>query len=219
MASNVAITAGSGTTIGTEETTINSIAVHVQQVKQVVGAREGYVGSQSGRLVDGSSSEAAAYVDPRWKVTHVKVTPTVSTTPAYTAKDAIGSNQTIAAAVRANGGSGRLTKVVIEDKGQQMKDMDLVFFNTNPAAATDNAIFAPTDSELAPDLCLGHVQIGGGHYADFSTNSEATWVGALPVIAASGSTSLYCVPVSRSSTGPTYTSTSDLVFDYTFDQD
>lgn len=45
MAENVAITAGAGTTIGTDEVTINAVAVQVQRVK-LVDSTEGGAGAQ-----------------------------------------------------------------------------------------------------------------------------------------------------------------------------
>ena len=217
MADNFAVTPGSGGTVATDELTINATAAHVQRVKMVAGKDGTYVGDVSGRLVDGDTNASAIFTDVRWLSKQIKVTPTVSTTPAYTAKDAVGSNMTFSAAARANGGTGRITKVVIEDKGQQMKDLSLAIFNTNPAAATDNAIFAPSDAELASDVYMGAIQIGAGMYDDYSTNSAATWTGSLPFVCAAADTALYGVLVARGT--PTYTSTSDIVVTITVDQD
>ena len=185
-------------------------SVDAQGMKVLLGKAQTVLAFLAGRRVDGGTTDdddAAAFVDPRLLAVQIKVTPTVSTSPAYTAKDAVGSNMTFAGAARANAGSGVITKVLVEDKGQQMAALDLVLFNTNPAAATDNAIFAPSDAELAPDLCVGVIPIGA--YADFSTNSIATVPCNLPFVCAAGSTSLYGVLVARGT--PTYPGASDIV--------
>jgi len=209
VADDVTISAGTGTTIAADELTINAVAAKVQRIKVVAGKDGTYVGDTSGRLVDGDTNASALFVDPRPLVVAVKVTPTISTTPAYTAKDAVGALMTFTGVARANGGSGRIVKVTIEDKGQQMKDLDLVVFNVAPAAPTDNAIFAPSDAELSSDLCEGVIALGAGFYADFSTNSIASVAADLPFKCASGSTSITGVLVARGT--PTYTSTTDLV--------
>ena len=196
-------------------------SVDAQGVKMLLGAAQAVSGFVDGRLISGSGVTGgyALFADVRWLAVPIKVTPTVSTTPASSAKDAVGGLMTFSGAARANGGTGRIVKVLIEDKGQQMKALDLVIFNTAPAASTDNAIFAPSDAELAPDLCEGTIRIGEADYADFSTNSLATWVGVLPFKCASGGTGLTGQLVSRSSTGPTYTGTTDIVVTIFVEQD
>jgi len=208
MADNVTLPASSGI-VASDELTINSVLAQVQRIKVVAGKDGVYGGDVAGRNVDGDANASALFVDPRVLVVSYTVTPTVSTTPAYSAKDAVGGLMTFTGVARANGGSGRIVKVVIEDKGQQMASLDLVIFNTAPSAPTDNAIFNPTDAELAPNLCEGVIPISGGSYADFSTNSIANVQANLPFKCAAGSTSLTGVLVARGT--PTYTSTADLL--------
>jgi hypothetical protein len=219
MADNIEVLPGTGSTktVATDERTIGGTPAHVQRVAQSLGPEGTHTGNQSGRLVDGTASEAAAYVDPRILAVTVKVTPTVSTSPAYSAKDAVGALMTFAGCARANGGTGRIVRVTVEDKGQQMAALDLVIFSTAPAAPTDNSVFAPSDAELATDLCEGVIPISAGAYSDFSTNSIATVPCSLPYKCASGSTSLTGVLVARGT--PTYTSTSDLVVTIFVEQD
>lgn len=212
MADNVAITAGAGTTVATDELTINAVAVQVQRVKHALGADGTYTGDQAGRLVTGS--DAAAYVDPRVKKVRLAVTPTVSTTPAYTAKDAIGALMTFSNAARFSGGSCRLDAVQIEDKAQQMKDLDLVLFDRSITAPTDNAVFDPTDAELAN--CVGVVNIGAGMYADFNDNSVAVVNNVGLEIVLNG-TDLFGVLVARGT--PTFVATTDIVVTLTILQD
>jgi hypothetical protein len=176
----------------------------VQRVKQTLGASSVYTGDQAGRLVTGS--DGAAYVDVRPLLVRVAVTPTVSTTPAYTAKDAIGGLMTFANVVRHSGGSGTLMAVQVVDKDQEMKDADLVLFDRSIAASTDNAVFDPTDTELTQ--CVGWVPLGAGMYADFNDNSILA-VNNIGLDFVSNGTSLVGQLVARGT--PTFTATSDIV--------
>lgn len=112
-----------------------------------------------------------ASVDPRAKAVRLAVTPTVSTSPAYTAKDAIGGLMTFANAARASGGSIYVDCVQINDKNQQMKEMDLLLFDRSITAPTDNAAFNPSDAELSN--CIGYVNIAVADYKDLSNNTVA----------------------------------------------
>lgn len=206
MADNVAITAGSGTTIGTDEVTIGGVSQHVQRVKLVDGTDGGT------DLLPGTAARGIS-VDPRLKVVRLAVTPTVSTTPAYAAKDAIGGLLTFSNAARASGGSIWIDRVQIEDKGQQMAALDLVLFDRTFSAPTDNAIFAPTDVELA--TCIGVVPIIAADYKDFSTNSVADRPVGLEAVL--NGTDLFGALVARGT--PTYTGTSDIVVTVTVAQD
>lgn len=203
MADNVAITAGAGTSVATDDVG----GVHYQRFKLDAGA-------DGASAPVGGSTDRGLYVDPRAKAVRISQTPTVSTTPAYTAKDAVGGLLTFANAVRASGGSGLLQSIHVVDKGQQMANLDLVLFDATFTAPTDNAIFAPSDAELA--TCVGVIPIYAGDYNDFSTNSVATKpaVGLEFVLAG---TSLFGALVTRGT--PTYTSTSDLTVILTVLQD
>jgi hypothetical protein len=97
---------------------------------------------------------------------------TVSTT-AYTAKDAVGGLITFSSFGRlslTSGGSivsrGLITSVVLLDFDQQKVPMELALFDRTFTATTDNAIFAPSDSDLANLIAV----IPISQYFDFSTN-------------------------------------------------
>ena len=85
----VQITAGSGTDIGAESLTMDSNAVWVQYVKAVLGPEDTYTAVQSGRLVDGSASAGALFVDPRPNFGTVSKTPTINT-GAYSNGNSLG---------------------------------------------------------------------------------------------------------------------------------
>lgn len=133
----------------------------------------------------------------------ISQTPTVSTTPAYTAKDAVGGLLTFANAARVSGGSCIIQSVIVIDNSQQMPALDLVLFDRTFTAPTDNAVFAPTDAEAA--TCIGVIPISA--WSDFSTNSVAARFGLGLAVTLSG-TSLFGALVTRST--PTFVATSDI---------
>lgn len=208
----MSITAGSGTSIATDD--IGS--VQYQRVKITPGPDGTATVDVGGRTTDGGSTSSAMYVDNRRKVVTVAVTPTISSSPAYTAKDAVGSLMTFANAVRASGGTGTLTSVQIVDKNNTPQDaaLDLVLFNATITGATDNAIFAPTDAEAA--TCIGIVPILASDYGDFSVNGIASRSGIGLDFVLAG-TSLFGQLVARGT--PTYSGTTDLVVTLTIVQD
>lgn len=64
MADNVAITAGSGTNVATDERTINSVTVHVQRVGEI-GAASGATGQTT---ISNSSTAIAAARETRKRI-------------------------------------------------------------------------------------------------------------------------------------------------------
>jgi hypothetical protein len=204
MADNVPITAGAGTNVATDDVG----GVHYQRAKVTLGT-DGVATAD----LDGSAARGA-YVDPRLKVVRLAVTPTISTSPAYSLKDAVGGLMTFTNAVRASGGSGTLQAVQIEDKAQQLAALDLVLFDRSITAPTDNAVFAPSDTELSQ--CVGHIPFLNADYADLSTNSVATRLGLGLSFVLNG-TDLFGVLVARGT--PTYASTTDIVVALTIIQD
>ncbi len=159
------------------------------------------------------STVGSAAVDPRPPMVRLSSTPSTSTTPAYTAKDAIGSLLTFSNAARTSGGSVAVEAVQIVDKGQQMSAIDLILFDRSITAPTDNAIFNPSDTEAT--YCVGGFQILGSDYADFSTNSIAALTD-LELVCTLNGTDLFGVLVARGT--PTYTSTTDIVVTLTVQQ-
>lgn len=208
MADGVPITAGSGTLVASDDLTSDgTVGGHVQLLKLVDGTDGGNV------RVPAVAGKGLA-VEPRPTAKRIAATPTVSTSPAYSAKDAIGGLLTFSNAARSSGGSLLVHAVQIEDKGQQMPDLDLVLFDRSIGAPTDNAVFNPTDTEVGQ--CVGVIPIIGADWADFSTNSVATRVGLGLELVLNG-TDLFGVLVSRGT--PTFTSTSDVVVTLTVLQD
>jgi len=193
VADNFVTNSGSG---GSTFSSDDIAGIHFPRLKLIHGVD----GTNSGDVssTNGLPVTAGGYQN------RISQTPTISISPAYTAKDAIGGLLTFANAVRVSGGTGILQTVTIVDKGQQMASIDLVLFDQTFTAPTDNAIFAPTDAELANVIAV----VPMSNYSDFSTNSVAAR-GALGIAFEAVGTSIFGALVSRGT--PTYTSTTDII--------
>jgi hypothetical protein len=191
VADNVNVTAGSGTIIATDDI---GGGVQVQRIKPVWGV--------DGVGTDTSATNPLPVSVPA--IVKITQTPTVSTTPAYTAKDAVGGLLTFANAVRVSGGNGTLVTVTVIDNSQQRPSLELVLFDRTFTNSTDNAIFEPSDADLAN--CIGVVAINS--WSDFSTNSIAT-VSAVGLGFVLNGTSLFGQLLTRGT--PTFVATSDIV--------
>lgn len=203
MADGVAITAGAGTTVKTDDLGASG---HAQYVKLLDGTNGGT------DEIPGTAARGLS-VDPRRKLVRVQVTPVVDTA-VNAAKDNLGGLLTFANAVRASGGTGQIRSLVVKDLAQQMAAMDLVLFSATIAAPTTNAVFDPTDAEL--DTCLGRIPVATGDWADFNGNSVAT-VRDIGLDLTLAGTSLFGALVSRGT--PTYATASDLVVTLVIAQD
>lgn len=89
---------------------------------------------------------------------NISQTPTVSTSPAYTAGDALGGLLTFANAARVSGLSGILQAITVMCKTPALVPaIDLYLFNQTFTATSDNAAFAPSDGDMAN--CIGYIPI------------------------------------------------------------
>lgn len=266
MADNVAITAGSGTTIAADEITDGTLgSVKVQFMKIMDGTLDGTekvaATAANGldvdvtRVVPGTTATSLGkaeddahnsgdvgvaalakrtdnaavssgtdgdystinvdsvgrlWVRPAPVQQRIQVTPTISSSPAYTSGDCVGGLMTFANAARVSGGSGIVQSIIVLDKTQaQRAAMDLLFFDRSVTVAGDNAAVAMSDGDMA--FCLGVVSIGPYNTAWPGTplNSVSTIINVgLPFVL--NGTDLFVQAVVRAT--PTYTSTSDLVF-------
>lgn len=181
----------SGTIWATDELTG---ARHVQLVKLLDGG-------------DGSTTAVAYNADRGFTVTsgrlvRISVTPTIST-GTYAGKDAVGGLLTFANAARFSAGGGHVVGVTIVDKDQERADLDLVLFNQTFTASTDNAVFDPTDADLANVLGVIPVR----NWSDFNDNAVGQADPVKLPFSLTG-TSLFGQLVVRNT--PTYGTTSDL---------
>jgi hypothetical protein len=143
----------------------------------------------------------------------ISVTPTIDTN-IYAAGDAVGGKQTLASAVHAAGAAATLTTLTVVDKGNQKANLTILFFDSDPSAATitNNAAFVwSTDISKV----IARVNVVTADYETIDSEAIATLnladLGVM--LEASGSTSLYAAVVLTSGT-PTYTGTADLIFKY-----
>lgn len=188
MADNVAITAGSGTTIATDEVAVNGgSTAHVQFVKLVDGTSNGTDG------IPGTTNglRTLAHKDVlRIAVTSGGLT---TATTAYTAGDQVGTQFTIANAARASGGTGRIVSVVLMDETDIIGPYDVVFTRSSITLASDNAAYAISDTDAA--AIVGVAQLAGTY--DIGNNRIAQYLGPPIPYDCSGGTSLYAGLICR----------------------
>lgn len=138
---------------------------------------------------------------------------------AYASGDVIGTPQVVTNAVLSQGGTGKLTSLMIADKANAKVALDILFFDSAPATSigADNAAYALADADT-PKL-LGRVAIAGADYVSSGTaNAEATIKNiGLILQAASGSKNIYMAVICRGA--PTYASVSDLQIRLGIEQD
>lgn len=195
MARNIAITAGTGTTTAADEVTISGASVKTQEVKVAVGKVGTFVGDLSGRLVDGSSDEAALYTDPRLKTAWVQVASTALTIGStYTSGDAMGAEMVFAGCARAAGGSGRIRGLTIVDKAKVLGACEVWLFDRSVTPAADNAAVAFSDADAL--FLQGIVSLA----APIQSANNYIGVSALtvPMPYRCNATSLYAYLVTRS---------------------
>lgn len=120
-------------------------------------------------------------------------------TGSHALKDAVGGIFTFANAAAVSGGTFLLEQLVVHDIGQAMPDLDIVLFDrTIAGTVTDDSAFDPTDADILN--IVGIVQVGGGHWCDFSDNSGAS-MDVNKAIKVDG-TSLFAAIVARSVFSP-----------------
>jgi hypothetical protein len=225
MADNVAITAGSGTSVATDDIG----GVQFQRQKLALGPDGTHTADAAGRVITGS--EGALYVDPRRKTVRVQATPVISNGVAYAAGDCLGPLQTVANAVRAGALSGRIIGVTILDKTQaQRATIDLAFFSATVTTAADNSPFQCSDADMIN--CLGILPLTNGLYnvafpgtplnsiltvPSPTVTAAVNAAGQLNFPIVTAGTDLFMQPIIREV--KTYTSTSDIVISLTIEQD
>jgi hypothetical protein len=226
MADNVAITAGTGTSIATDDIG----GAQFQRMKVALGPDGTHTADLAGRVVTGS--DGALYVDPRPKLVRVTATPVISSGSIYANGDCLGPLQTIANAVRAGALSGRILSATIVDKTQaQRAAIDILFFTSTVTTAADNAAFTISDTDI--QNCLGVIpvkaldyntawpgtplnSIATVPYADLTTSANLNNSSQLPFPIVTTGTDLFMQLIVRGT--PTYTSTSDIVVSLIIEQ-
>lgn len=193
MADNVAITAGSGTTIAADDVG----GILWQRVKIGIGA--------DGSATDVSSS--APLPVTAQGVVEVAVSPTV-TASAYTAGDVLGGKMTFASLLRSGVNSGVLQSITVISKAVQTTNIVVHLFKADPSNSTWTDKAAPSINSADLPNYIGAYTLAN---ASSVLGTETIWTldGIGKAIQASG-TSLYAVATVVST--PTPASTSDFTF-------
>ncbi len=142
----------------------------------------------------------------------IAVTPTVSASPDYSIGDAVGGIQTLANAVRTSGGFCLLESIQIIDIAAVKPVVDILIFDSNPAAATvtDNSGFVYS-TDIAKLVFRKSITTSDYNTA-INAICTANVTGINAWIKASGSTSLFVVVVAQAAIN--LAGTADLRFDY-----
>lgn len=162
---------------------------------------------------------------PRLNITKtVVVTPTISTSPAYTAGDQLGGIMTIPNVIRQDPQTGdgyiEIAGITLLDGGKQDAILDIWFFNQSPiVTSSDNAAFSMSDANQAAQ-CIGCVILttSNGGYSDAALNSIGEWDNLNKILRVAGTqsapSSIFAIAITRGT--PTYTTTTDLQFQFSF---
>lgn len=187
MADNVAITAGSGTNIATDDVS----SVHYQRMKIVDGTD-----GQSTEVPADSDSTAkrGLYVVPHLQSKAIIVATSsgqiTTATTAYSAGDQVGPQFSFANAGRWTGGTGVITGVQLVDKSDIIGAYDFVFTRASVTLAGDNAAWAVSDADALNLIEVvqanGAIDVGNnricramGLAIPFDTGSGTTLYGSL----------------------------------------
>lgn len=197
MANNIAVTAGSGTTIATDDVS----GVHYQVVKLAVGTED-------------SASRITA-TDPMpvaGSVRVVKTAPTV-TAGAYSAGDVVGGEITLTDAMRASDGTGVLHSLLVYTEDGETPELQFLIFDSAPGATlADNAAYAWTSGDW--DKLLGVVHVATSDYVTLGGDGIASLRNVGLPVKANGSAHLYTYIVCVGT--PTFSATTDLTLLFGF---
>lgn len=219
MADNVAITAGSGTNIATDDVG----GVHYQKVKVVAGTdgtevaltraedaahTDGDHGimalgvrNYAGAGTDGDYSALSVAADGSLRVdAHkdalriaVQSTGLTTASTAYVSGDQVGNEFTFANAARSSGGTGLITGVTLTDEQGIIGAYDVVITRASVTPAADNAAYSLSAVDARNVVAV--VQLTGAH--DLGV---ANWAGAFNLAIpydCSGGTSLFATLICR----------------------
>ena len=141
----------------------------------------------------------------------VSIRPVIDT-GLYASGDALGARFGLPNVVGKDGGSAILESVVVLDQDDEGVQIDFPLFTKTFTGTTDNDAFAITDDDL--QNCIGHVSVS--NYANFNVNQVGTARGLGLAFTIPTGRSLFCQAVVRGT--PTYASSDDLTFIFTFIQ-
>lgn len=148
---------------------------------------------------------------------NIKDTTAVSTSPAYTAGDAVGGKRTLTDALRTSNGSAILESITLLDRANQKAAMELIIFDSDPSAATitDNSAFVYSTDDLK---VLARITIAATDYVTLNSKAIAQLRGlGVTLKGANNNTNLYAALVTTGT--PTYAATTDVQITFGFLQD
>lgn len=156
----------------------------------------------AGLVLAFASTSEAQFIDTRFAALSF----TVSTTPAYSAGDAIGTKGTITNACLSRSNRGEVRGVTIDDLAMQSADIDLVLFSADPTATTftDNGALDIADADLAKVTAVIPITT----HKTFADNSVSQAKNIAYPFQCNSSGTLYYVLVARGT--PTYSATTDV---------
>ena len=187
MADNVAITAGTGTSIAADDVS----SVYYQKIKLDVGG--------DGATLPVSATANAIPVKALDDVITIDATPD---TNALAEGDVAFATQEVANFSTGANITSILQSVTVIDVDDQGIGIDLIFFNDNTTLGTENS--APDIDDTEAQTIIGRVQVGAGSFYDLGANRVACVYGiGLPMKAGTGG-SIWMAGIARGA--PTYAS-------------
>jgi len=143
--------------------------------------------------------------------TVITVTPTLSTTPAYTAGDSMDTDDLeFANAAVTSGGTGAILRVTFIDHDDLVDtDMLLHFFTTTIAPGTENGAYAVTDAEA--DTYVGTVNTTSGTWADHGASKSVTVSLSPPLAYKCAATTLFAALVAQENHSAVHTASGIVV--------
>lgn len=147
MADDIAISAGVGTTVATDDVA----GRHFQRIKLHTGED----GSAEPLGDTDKGTARALWVDNRSVTPRKQVSSAGLTTAAtaYVANDQLGTILEFTNAVRDSGGSGQIVSATLLDKAKIVGAVDLYLFDRSVTLAADNAVADQSDADMM--FCLG----------------------------------------------------------------
>lgn len=163
MADNVAITAGAGTSVATDDVG----GVHYQRVKLDGGA------DGASAAIPGSATHGLK-IDDRGVLTRVSADSAGLTTSvtAYSAGDTLGTLIELTGMAAASGGYGMIRSLRLLDDAIITLGIEAFLFDRSVTLASDNAAFAVSDADMA--FCQGSIIIPAGSGATNASIAKLT---------------------------------------------
>jgi hypothetical protein len=208
---SVGLVAGSATIgnvgINSGSNTIGNVGINAgSNLIGTVGITSGSVGLVAGENLIGKIGQPYSTVS---------VTPTI-TSGAYSANDGIGGKMTLSNALRTSNAGGTWQSLLVSDKNNQKAQLNVLLFNYDPTSGsyTDNSplILGSDISKLIRNVTI--------NASDYQTVAGSVAIADINVMQTvnGGSTNGTLYAVAMTPGTPSYASTSDITFQFGFQQ-